>query len=121
MVASVGIFSCSPVLFTWAANNSAPAGRRAVVSSWALTWGACGGIAGSFLFQDREAPAYNTSWALLIALSSSALLGCAALWFSWRRENRAREGMREDRVRAQYTDRELLELGDQSPFFRFVL
>lgn len=60
-IAIMGLFAACPMLLTWGNNNSAPAGRRAMISSMLTAVANFGGIAGSFMFLDREAPAYRTS------------------------------------------------------------
>lgn len=60
-VAIMGLFSACPMLLTWGTNNSAPAGRRAMISSMLTAVANFGGIAGSFMFLDSEAPVYRTS------------------------------------------------------------
>lgn len=61
-VAIMGLFSACPLLLTWGTNNTAPAGRRAMVSSMLTSLANLGGIAGSFMFLDEEAPKYRTSF-----------------------------------------------------------
>lgn len=61
-VAIMGLFSACPLLLTWATNNTAPAGRRAMISSMTTSLANLGGIAGSFMFLDSEAPVYRTSF-----------------------------------------------------------
>lgn len=60
-VAIMGLFSACPMLLTWGTNNTAPAGRRAMITSMLTSVANFGGIAGSFMFLDREAPVYRTS------------------------------------------------------------
>lgn len=60
-IAIVGLFSVCPLILTWGANNTSPAGRRAMISSLLTSIANFGGIAGSFMFLDSEAPVYRTS------------------------------------------------------------
>lgn len=61
-IAIMGLFSACPMLLTWGTNNSAPAGRRAMISSMLTSVANFGGIAGSFMFLDSEAPVYRASF-----------------------------------------------------------
>lgn len=61
-IAIIGLFSVCPLLITWGTNNTAPAGRRAMISSMITSVSNFGGIAGSFMFLDREAPVYRESF-----------------------------------------------------------
>lgn len=117
----MGVYGGPPLLLTWAMNNTAPAGRRAIVSAWLVMFGNISGIVGSFMFLDSEAPVYNTGFGLLAGFSLVGLIGACILWVSWRKENLKRGLMSEDQVRAQFGDKELLRMGDKSPFFRFTL
>lgn len=83
--------------------------------------GNLGGVTGSFMFLDREAPAYNTGFGLLVALSFSGLAGTFAVWYSYRGEKKARERINEGVVRSKYSDTELLRMGDRSPLFKYTL
>lgn len=70
-VAIMGLFSACPILLTWGTSNTAPAGRRAMISSMLTSLANLGGIAGSFMFLDEEAPKYRTSFP-----RSRSLSGC---------------------------------------------
>ncbi|KAG6361946.1 hypothetical protein INS49_010175 [Diaporthe citri] len=120
-VAIMGLFSACPMLLTWGTNNTAPAGRRAMISSMLTSVANFGGIAGSFMFLDREAPVYHTGYGLAVATGATGMIGSTVLYFSWRRLNRRRSGVHEDQVREKHTDMELLRLGDRSPLFRYQL
>lgn len=58
-IAIMGLFSVCPLLLSWGTNNTAPAGRRAMISSMLTSLANLGGIAGSFMFLDRETPKYR--------------------------------------------------------------
>lgn len=79
-----------------------------------------GGIIGSFMYLNREAPVYNTGNAITIA---AGVTGCACaivLHVAWKKINRENRQRKEDEVRSTYSDDELLRLGDRSPFFRYM-
>ncbi|CAN8100747.1 unnamed protein product [Discula destructiva] len=120
MVAAVGIYGSS-ILFAWASNNNAPAGRRAIISAWTISFGIFGGIFGSFIYLEREGPAYNSGFGLLPAMSFSALVGTFSVRYSFKKENETREKLNQDEVRSQYSDKELLRMGDRSPLFKHTL
>lgn len=90
-------------------------------SAWMISFGNLGGITGSFIYLDREAPAYSTGFAILVALSLAGLITTFAVWYSYRRENQARAKISEAEVRSQYSDAELLRMGDRSPLFKYTL
>ncbi|KAJ4413423.1 hypothetical protein N0V82_008545 [Gnomoniopsis sp. IMI 355080] len=116
----VGNFATSPLIIAWGNNNTAPAGRRAMVSAFLNTVCNFGGIVGSFMYLNREAPVYNTGNGITIA---AGVIGCACavvLHVAWNRANGVNGQRKEVDVRSTYSDDELLRLGDRSPFFRYM-
>lgn len=116
----IGNFATSPLIIAWGNNNTAPAGRRAMVSAFLNTVCNFGGIVGSFMYLNKEAPVYNTGNGISIA---AGVLGCACavvLHMVWKRANWKNEERNEDEVRSTYSDDELLSLGDRSPLFRYM-
>lgn len=116
-----GVYSAAPMLGAWAGNNSAPAGRRALVMACLISIGNLGGIVGSFMYLEREAPIYNTGFGLGAALGTFGVVGSFILWMAYRRQNAKNEKITLEQARAQYSDSELLALGNNSPLFRFFL
>lgn len=60
-----------------------------------------------------------------MAFSAAGILMCCFLRFAYGRENRKRarvlEELGEEGVRAKYSEQELLDMGDKSPFFKYAL
>ncbi|KAJ0121103.1 inner membrane transport protein yfav [Diaporthe amygdali] len=110
-----------PLLISWGTNNTAPAGRRAMISSMLTAVANFGGIAGSFMFLDREAPVYDTGYGLSVACGATGMIGSTVLYISWRHLNKRRAVVNEGEMRDKYTDMELLRLGDRSPLFKYQL
>jgi hypothetical protein len=54
----------------------------------------------------------------------SAILGMTAatvIFLTFRYNNKQRAALTEEEIRAKYTDDELTELGDRSPYYRYTL
>jgi hypothetical protein len=55
----------------------------------------------------------------------AAVIAAVVLRWAYARENKRRDefmvGKTDEEVRAMYTDQELLDMGDLSPFFRYTL
>lgn len=116
----IGNFATSPLIIAWGNNNTAPAGRRAMVSAFLNTVCNFGGIVGSFMYVNREAPAYNTGNGITMG---AGVVGCACavvLHVVWKRANGQNGQRRESEVRSAYADDELLRLGDRGPLFRYM-
>lgn len=62
---------------------------------------------------------------MCLAVSVAAIITAFCLRLAYAAENRKRkqllDEMGEDAIRARYTDQELLDLGDKSPFFIYTL
>lgn len=121
VIAVVGIYPIQPAAQAWNANNLAPAGRRAVGVGFVSTLGNLGSILGSFMYLDSEAPSYPTGFGLSLALGGAGLLLALLLEWGYERANGRKAGVTEDEVRARHTEAELLDMGDESPLFRYVL
>jgi hypothetical protein len=90
-----------------------------------ISVGNFGGIAGSNIYLAREAPKYQTGFGVSLAVCVSAVIMAYVLRVSFRRENARRDRMMEEQgeaaIRAMYTDQQLLDMGDRSPFYRYTL
>lgn len=121
VIAVTGIYSVIPIISAWNANNLAPAGRRAVGVAYVGAVGILGSILGSFMYLDSEAPAYPTGFGLSFSLGAMGLVSTLLLEWSYVRANRKRAKLSVGEVRAKYSEAELLDMGDRSPLFRYVL
>ena len=83
--------------------------------------GNLGGIAGSNIFLSREVPHYWTGYGFILGIDCVGLLVCIFLRYTFKRINAKRDLLSEAEISARYSERELLELGDQSPYFRYTL
>jgi len=90
-----------------------------------ISVGNFGGIAGSNVFIASEKPAYPTGFGVCLAIACLAIIMAGILRFLYAKENARRRKMIEDEgedaIRARYTEQELLDLGDKSPFFIYTL
>ncbi len=90
-----------------------------------IACGNLGGIAGSNVFLAREAPAYPAGFGVCLGMDVAAV--CMAFFLRWTYacENQRRkeflEQHGEDEIRSRYTEEELVDMGDKSPFFIYTL
>ena len=113
---------CLHALFnTWIGNNLAPSSKRAIGMAALIGGGNLGGIVGSNIFLEQEAPQYWTGYGVCLAISLLAIVATLILRRAYLRDNLARDQMTEAEIRAKYTDAQLAELGDRSPYFRYTL
>jgi MFS family permease len=117
----IGLYPVQPAGNSWCSNNLAPANRRAVGIGLNVCLGNLGGIIGSFMYLEHEAPSYYTGFGLSLAFGATGLMNVLALetvlWY----ENKKRARVSEEEVKEKYTEEELLALGDKSPLFKYTL
>ena len=117
----IGIYPTHPATSSWTANNLAPANRRAIGLALNICIGNAGGIIGSFMYLDSEAPKYYTGFGLSLALGGSALFLVLFLELSYVWGNRRKAKMAEGEIRERYSEEQLLDMGDKSPLFKYTL
>lgn len=117
----IGIYPVQPAGSSWAANNLAPSGRRAIGVAFNICVGNIGGIIGSYMYLDKEAPRYETGFGLSLAFGATGMLVALALEASYKWGNSRKAKLSEDDINACYTEQELMKLGDKSPLFKYTL
>ena len=106
-------------------NNLAPSSKRAVGMALLISIGNFGGIAGSNIYIAAQAPKYRTGFGTGLGICCAAVVMAFVLRKGYERENAKRDafmvGKTDEEVKAMYTEQELLDLGDKSPFFRYTV
>lgn len=118
VLAMIGIYPIQPATQAWNANNIAPSSRRAVGVALTNAVGNFGGIIGSFMYLESQAPRYETGFGLSLALGAYALLMALLMEWSYVISNARKERMLRN---APHDDADLLAMGDKSPLFKHVL
>jgi len=89
------------------------------------TIGSWGGIAGSNIYIKSQAPKYPTGFGTGLGMTMVGIIVVYLVRLSFARDNVQRRRMLdaegEEGVRARYTEQELLDMGDRSPFFIYTL
>lgn len=111
VLACMGIYPSAPALIAWVGNNQAPASRRAVSTAFNICIGNAGGIMGSYLFFDSEAPVYSTGFGLSLAFALSGLLTAVVAEGAYKVSNRRRDRIPEAETRARHTQDQLVAMG----------
>ena len=90
-----------------------------------ISFGNMGGIMGSNIYMQKQAPKYPAGFGASLAMCCFSFLATLLLRWGFNHENKRRDKLLldegEDVVRARYTEQELLDLGDRSPFYRYTL
>ncbi|KAH7109889.1 major facilitator superfamily domain-containing protein [Dendryphion nanum] len=121
-----GLYSGFPPLIAWSANNVAPSSKRAVAMALLISVGNMGAIAGSNVYIAREAPVYHLGFGASFAFTAFAIIVTCLLRVAYGMENKRRDRLVEELggeigVKSRYSEQELLDMGDRSPFFRYAL
>jgi hypothetical protein len=120
-----GLFSPFTAVCALMANNLAPSTKRAVVMALIISMGNLSGICSANIFFTAEAPRYPAGFGVCLGTSLAGIIVTYILRLAYQRENKRRDDMiaseGEEGFRARYTEQELLEMGDRSPFFRYTL
>lgn len=121
MLACMGYLPVQLAASSWAANNLAPSSRRTIGVAFNVCIGNIGGIVGSYMYLDREAPTYKTGFGLSLAFGASGMIIAIILEPSYKWGNSRKAKVSEEDVRSQYTKDELIKLGDKSSLFKYIL
>ncbi|KAF2106529.1 hypothetical protein BDV96DRAFT_654536 [Lophiotrema nucula] len=70
----MGIYPIQPAGSSWAANNLAPANRRAIGVAFNICVGNISGVIGSYMYLDNEKPKYYTGFGLSLAFGATGFL-----------------------------------------------
>lgn len=112
---------CYPPLvgvMAWSANNLSPSWKRAVGVAVLTSVGNLGGAIGSNIFMESQKPSYHIGYAISLTIVVLSIISTLGLKTAWKRLNDQRRLISEEEVRQQYTEDELLDLGDKSPLYR---
>ncbi|WVW85876.1 hypothetical protein I302_107914 [Kwoniella bestiolae CBS 10118] len=120
-LACIGFYPINPGGTTWLSNNLAGPAKRAVGLGYLTTFGNLGGMIGGFIYIDKEAPRYPTGYGSSIAFAGAGLVASTILELVFMRINKKRDQVDEEEVREKHTDEQLLDMGDRSPLFRYML
>lgn len=110
-----------PGVNAWNVANTPDPAKRSVSIGLLVCFGNVGGLIGSYIYLDREAPRYPTGYGTSLAFALAGVIAATLLEFLLKRENAKRAQMTEEEIRETYTDEELDRMGDKSPLFKFAL
>jgi len=118
-IATSGIYSAFPQNITWISNNLAGSYKRAAGMAFQIGMGNLGGAMASNFYREQDSPKYLLGHALEIGFVTVGLVAVVILRISYARINAKRDADASDG--AHLSDREMGDLGDRAPTFRYVL
>ena len=116
-----GIYAPQQLLVSWTANNTAPSSKRAIAMALLLSGGNLSGVVGSNIFVSWQSPRYWAGYGTCLGTAFAGIVATLCLRRAYQKINAERDKISEEEIRAQYTEAQLLDLGDQSPYFRYTL
>ncbi|KAJ6184196.1 hypothetical protein N7519_005497 [Penicillium mononematosum] len=121
VLACIGLYPIIPGTNAWTSNNLAGARKQAMGIAFMISIGNCGGLVGSFIYLEREAPKYPTGFGSSFAFAVAGVVASAALEVRFWYVNKRNAKTSRDEIHEKYTDEELQLMGDRSPLFRYTL
>jgi len=116
-----GIFCPQQLLVSWTANNTAPSSKRAIAMALLLSGGNLSGVVGSNIFISTQEPRYFAGYGTCLGTACAGITAAYCLRRAYQKINSDRDQISEEEIRAKYTDAQLLDMGDKSPYFRYTL
>ncbi|KAH8820245.1 major facilitator superfamily domain-containing protein [Xylogone sp. PMI_703] len=115
---NTGIYITQPIAIVWLVNNMGGHYKRSFGAAIQIGLGNAGGIIGSNIYLNQEAPRYHTGYGTALGMLWLSGLMCTVFYFGLMQENRKRDrGERDYRLNSPHE--ELNNLGDDHPEFRF--
>lgn len=110
-----------PGVNAWNIANSAPAVKRAISIGYLVCLGNVGGVIGSYIYKEEEAPIYPTGFGSSLAFAAAGMISAFGIAFSFWKINARNGNISEEEIKQKYTEEELERLGEKSPLFKYSL
>ncbi|OAQ66151.2 MFS transporter [Pochonia chlamydosporia 170] len=116
-----GLYVVVGLPLAWLPNNSPRYGKRTTSTGLQLTFGNAAGVMSAFIYPKPDGPRYIRGHAVCLSMVGMGTAIYGFLWFWYSRENGRRErGVVGEKYR-DMEEEELMELGDDSPRFRYTI
>lgn len=120
VLACIGLYPIIPGTNAWTANNLAPR-KQGMGIAFILCIGNTGGLVGSFIYLEREAPKYPTGFGSSFGFAAAGMVASLILELRFWYVNRRNARMTREEIDQKYTAEELQQMGDRSPLFKYML
>jgi hypothetical protein len=108
-------------ILSWIGNNLALTWKRSVGMALLISIGNLGGAIGSNIFLQAQAPNYWLGHGLCLGILLAGIVATLLLRWAYGSLNKKEGRMTAAQVREQYSEEELLAMGDKSPLYRYVV
>lgn len=89
-----GVFPMAPTAGSWVSNNTRTSGARAVGLAFVMAIGSLGGLTGSFIYVESEAPYFPLGYRVSLCLAGLGMVIIVALVVSYWLENKKMDRLR---------------------------
>ncbi|EGU88786.1 hypothetical protein FOXB_00708 [Fusarium oxysporum f. sp. conglutinans Fo5176] len=120
-LACFGMYPILPGVNAWNVANTPDPAKRSVNIGLLVCVGNIGGLIGSYIYLEREAPRYPTGYGTSLAFGLAGVVAVLLLETLLKRGNAKKAKMTEEEVRQRYTDEDLIRMGEKSPLFKYAL
>lgn len=121
VLACIGLYPIVPGTNAWVANNLAGPRKLSMGIAFMLSIGNAGGLVGSFIYLDREAPKYPTGFGSSFGFAAAGVVASIILELRFWYVNKRNAKMSREDIYSKYTAEELQLMGDRSPLFNYML
>ncbi|KAF4633608.1 hypothetical protein G7Y89_g4509 [Cudoniella acicularis] len=113
----------APAVGSWLGTNVRNPAKRSAAMGWQSTFGQLlGGCIGANIFVSSEAPTYKSGFIVLLVLVMVGGVGATiANWYCLRASNLKKDKIPLEELEGKYTEQQLSEMGEYSPYFRYIL
>lgn len=108
-----GVYPIAPTAGSWVSNNIALSSRRAIGLAFVMALGSIGGLTGSFIYVEEQAPSFPLGFKVSCALAGAGFVVSLILTVSYWLENRKRALMSEAEIMSTYSEKELRKMGEK--------
>ncbi|OJJ07726.1 hypothetical protein ASPVEDRAFT_877783 [Aspergillus versicolor CBS 583.65] len=121
VLACIGLYPINPGCNAWTVSNLAGPTKRAMGIAYMISMGNAGGIPGSYIYFDSEAPKYPTGFGVSLGIAALGVCSALTLELTYTALNKSRKRICVEEVYETYTQDELDAMGDRSPLFKYTL
>ncbi|KAK7679926.1 hypothetical protein QCA50_017086 [Cerrena zonata] len=120
-VIALGIYPSFPLVVVWFSNNVSGTYKRAVAIGFQIGIGNFSGAYSSNIYRGQDSPRYLLGHGMEIMFVSIGLVAMAVTFVGYSISNSKKKRRLESGYYDEYTDQELIEMNDKSPYFIYRL
>ncbi|ERS97557.1 hypothetical protein HMPREF1624_05728 [Sporothrix schenckii ATCC 58251] len=120
-LACFGMYPIFPGVQAWNLVNTAGPIKRGISIGVLVCAGNIGGVVGSYIYKEEEAPRYPTGYGTSLAFGAAGLVAALVLEYVFWKINLRDAQWTEEEIREKYSDEELERMGDKSPLYKYSL